>query len=59
MRFELKTTDLAGQSTTSYATEMSKMIPNFPTFYWRRTLPRPDLSVQASFNALFGKYLLL
>ena len=28
MRFELTTTDLEGQGTTSCATEMSKMIPN-------------------------------
>ena len=37
MRFELTTTD---------ATEMSKMIPNRPTFHWRRTLTRSDLAEQ-------------
>ena len=46
MRFELTTTNLVGRSTTSYATEMSKMIPNLPTFHWRRTLPRSDLAEQ-------------
>ena len=39
MRLELMTTDLEGRGTTSCATEMSKMIPNLPTFHWRRTLP--------------------
>ena len=46
MRFELTTTDLSGRNTTSYAAEISKMIPNLPTFYWRRTLPRSDLAAQ-------------
>ena len=46
MRFELTTTDLEGRGTTSCATEMSKMIPNQPTFHWRRTLPRSDLAEQ-------------
>ena len=46
MRFELTTIDLAGQSTTSYATEISKMIPNLPKFHWRRPLPRSDLAKQ-------------
>ena len=32
------TTDLTDQSTTSYATEMSRMIPNLPTSCWQRTL---------------------
>ena len=34
----------AGQSTTSCATDMSKMILNLPTFHWRRTLPRSGLA---------------
>ena len=46
MRLELATTDLEDRGTTSYATEMSKMIPNLPTFHWRRTLLRSDLSEQ-------------
>ena len=46
MRFELTTTDLEGRGTTSCTTEMSKMIPNLPTFHWRRTLPRSDLAEQ-------------
>ena len=46
MRFELMTTDLEGQGTTSCATEMSKMILNLPTFHWHRTLPRFDLDEQ-------------
>ena len=46
MRFELITTDLAVRSTTSYATEMSKMISNLPTFYWRWSLLRSDLAEQ-------------
>ena len=33
-----------GQNTTSYATEMSKMIFNLPKFHWRRTLPRSDIA---------------
>ena len=48
MRFELTTIDLAGQSTTSYATEISKMIPNLPKFHWRRSLPRSVLAEQTS-----------
>ena len=44
MGFELTTTDLAGRSTTSCATEMSKMIPNLPTFHGRRKLS--DLAEQ-------------
>ena len=32
MRLKLTTTDLEGRGTTS-ATEMSKMIPNLPTFH--------------------------
>ena len=39
MRLELMTTDLADWSTTSYAIEMFKMIPNLSTFHWRRTFP--------------------
>ena len=42
MRLELTTTDLEGRDTN----EMSKMIPNLPTFHWRRTLPRSDLDEQ-------------
>ena len=44
MRFELTTTDLEGRGTTSCATEMSKMIPNLPISYWRKTLPRSGLA---------------
>ena len=46
MKFEVTNTDLVGRRTTSYATEMSKMIPNLPTFHWRRALPRSDLAEQ-------------
>ena len=46
MRFELTTTDLEGRSTTSCATDMSKMIPKLRTFHWHRTLPRSDLAEQ-------------
>ena len=33
MIFELTTTDVVGRDTTSYATEMSKMIPNLQRFH--------------------------
>ena len=59
MRFELTTTDLEGRGTTSCTTEMSKMIPNLPTFHWRRSLPvvqlvapRPSRSVVVSSNLI-------
>ena len=35
-------TNLVGRSTTSYATEISKMIPNPPTFPWQRGLPKSN-----------------
>ena len=64
MRLELTTTDLAGRSITSFATEMSKMITNLPTSRWRRTIPRSDLAgeffyrnhqhISVSIFALFG-----
>ena len=46
MRFELTTLNLEGRNITSYATEISKMISNLPTFHWRWTLPRSDLAEQ-------------
>ena len=46
MILELTTTDLACRSTTSFAIEMSKMIPNLPKFHCRRSLPRSDLAEQ-------------
>ena len=46
MRLKLTTTDLEGRGTTSYTTEMSKVIPNLATFHWRRTLLRSDLAEQ-------------
>ena len=46
MKFKFTITDLAGRSTASYDTEISKMIPNLPKFYWRRTIPRSDLTLQ-------------
>ena len=46
MRFELTTTDLAGRSTASYATEMSKMVPSLQTFHWRKSLPISDIVEQ-------------
>ena len=49
MRLELMTIDLSDRSTTSYATEMSKMISNLPTFHWRKTLPRSDIAEQILF----------
>ena len=45
MRLELRITDLQVRAlAVMYATEMSKIIPNLPTFDWRRTLPRSDLA---------------
>ena len=46
MRFELTITDVVGQKTTSYATEMSKMIPNLPAFHWRSIFPKSNLAEQ-------------
>ena len=52
MRLQLTTTDLAGRSTSKCVTEMSKMIPNVPTFYWRRTLPSLFLASMETGNFL-------
>ena len=43
---ETRTQDhlFADQSTTNYATEMSKMIPNLLTFHWRSTLSKSSLT---------------
>ena len=49
MRLELMTTDLEGQSTNSYATELSKMILHLPTSHWRRALPILGLADGALF----------
>ena len=43
--YKIKSKDTFKEERTSnHKSKMSKMIPNLPTFYWRRTLPRSDLA---------------
>ena len=56
MKFKLTTTDLKGRGTTSCATEMSKMIPNLPTFLVvQLVVPRPSRSVVVSSNLIHAR----